>query len=124
MVQRLSYMRESPSEPLITVIDYTRNDADISVKLLKDERAEDRDSDVLWDEHISRAARSGGRMELHLLRILDGNKTRRIMFPQRSESSVLHDGLMRIFSDVSEAGDGLEKIWQLLMTSCSAVGIH
>jgi hypothetical protein len=44
----------------------------------------------------SLAPYGGGRMELHLLIVRDGNKPRRWMLPQRSDRSVVHEGLIRI----------------------------
>lgn len=87
------------------------------VKALKDVRAEDTNFDVLWDEHVARAARSGGRMELHLMVVIEGNRMRRMMFPQRSDTSAFHDELIRILNEVppdSEAQDESEigKLWE------------
>ncbi|KAJ7504795.1 hypothetical protein B0H11DRAFT_2187157 [Mycena galericulata] len=124
LTHRLSRMRERPSEPLVTVIDYTRGNAHMFVKFLADERADDKNSDILWEEHILRAAKSGGRMELHLLRVRDGDRTRRIMFPQRSDSSVLPDGLAHILSGLSEDPEGVEEIQELLAANDDLVNIH
>lgn len=124
LAHRLACKRERPSKPLITIMDYTQGDAQMRVRFLKDERAQDHDFDVQWDEHISRAARSGGCMELHLMLVRDGTKIRRIMFPQRSESSALHDGLMRIFSEVPQDYEGQEEILELLEANERLVEIH
>lgn len=52
LAYRLSYMRERPAEPLITVVDYTHGGAHMFVRLLEEERA----ADQVWDEHIARGA--------------------------------------------------------------------
>jgi aromatic ring-opening dioxygenase catalytic subunit (LigB family) len=116
LLHHLSFMRTHPAEPLITIIDYTSGAAWMVVKVLKDVRAEDTTFDVLWDEHVARAAQSG-RMELHVMVVLDGNRTRRVMFPQRSDTSAFHDGLIRILNEVSpdlEAQDEskMGKLWE------------
>jgi hypothetical protein len=94
------------------------------VKLVDDERAEDKNEDVFWDERIAHAIRSGRRMELHLLIVRDGNKPRRWMFPQRSNRLVVHEGLIRIDEKVPPDSEGTMEIEELLEANESIVEIH
>ncbi|KAJ7080232.1 hypothetical protein C8R44DRAFT_992500 [Mycena epipterygia] len=121
---RLSNMRKRPSEPLITVLDYTRGGAELYVSRLAYERGQDIKGEVNWDEHIGRANRSGGRMELHLMVVLDGKIKRRRMFPQRSSSSGLTDGLIRISKEVPEGSEATREIQALLEANADIVDIH
>ncbi|KAJ7119223.1 hypothetical protein C8R43DRAFT_1035404 [Mycena crocata] len=120
---RLEFMRERPDEPLITVFDYRLGGVAMCVRFLADERAADTTGEVDWEEHISRAARSGGLMELHLMLLRDASRTRRLMMPQRSDSAVLHDGLARIFREVDPDSNGIKEIEELLEKN-DVVNIH
>jgi hypothetical protein len=51
----------------------------------------------------ARAARSGGRFELHVILVAEGRERRLHMFPLRSASGAFHDGLRRIATAVGNA---------------------
>ncbi|KAJ7722350.1 hypothetical protein B0H16DRAFT_1896199 [Mycena metata] len=109
---RLLYMRESGCDT-ICLFDFQEGPADSVFCPLADIREEDEDGDVLWDEHIARADRSGGRMDLHVMRVWDGNRARHLMFPQRSATSAVRDGLARICETItiqSEEDNALEEL--------------
>ncbi|KAJ7686287.1 hypothetical protein B0H17DRAFT_1136996 [Mycena rosella] len=91
---------ETPSTPLITVFKYKHGSAHMFVKTLEEERAHDVEGEFNWDEHIARAARSGARVELYLMVFLDGHKTQRGIFPQRSSSAAIHDRLAKLALEV------------------------
>ncbi|KAJ6524160.1 hypothetical protein B0H19DRAFT_598169 [Mycena capillaripes] len=120
----IAYLQQYPSRPRVTIMDYARGNPSLSVKLADEEREEDQDQDVYWNEHIARAVRSGGLMELHLMVVLDGNKTRRWMFPGRSNSPAVHDGLIRIAKEIPPDSEATEKICALLEANPSVITIH
>ncbi|KAJ7131991.1 hypothetical protein C8R46DRAFT_1362601 [Mycena filopes] len=92
----LSRMQENPGELLVTVFDYSRGGVTCIVRTLGEERSDDLEADIDWEQHVDRANRSGGRMSLHIMRIPDGKRIRRWMLPLRFDSSALHDGLLGI----------------------------
>ncbi|KAJ7704176.1 hypothetical protein B0H16DRAFT_1747751 [Mycena metata] len=110
----LPLMRTEPNEPRISVIDYTNGEATPRITLLAEERAADTHRDVRWDDHLARAAASGGRMELRVMIVWDGKRKRRLMFPTRSVSSEVPDELMRISREVPEDTDALDSMKKFL----------
>ncbi|KAJ6544514.1 hypothetical protein B0H19DRAFT_1267776 [Mycena capillaripes] len=136
---RISYLRETaqtnPSNLFVTVMDYTdgysrMHPATGTPKMYIDgldgPRTEDKDGDIYWNECIPRAARSRGRMELHLMIFQDGPMQwpRRLMFPQRSERPSFHDGLAKILKEPADTFDTAEKIQRLLEANENGVKIH
>ncbi|KAJ6586213.1 hypothetical protein B0H19DRAFT_431311 [Mycena capillaripes] len=119
----LSSMRTHPGDPILQTVDYVRRYPKRYIDPLEKERARDKHGDVCWEEHVTRAARSGGRMELHLMRVWDGNRTRRWMFPRRSDCSTLHNGLIRILHDI-HSDDAREEVKKLLMENGDVVQIY
>ncbi|KAJ7167916.1 hypothetical protein C8R46DRAFT_1094505 [Mycena filopes] len=94
---RLRHMREHPHEPLLYCIDLCTGGATASVGPVDSaerRRDEKEKGDVLWDEHVARAAQSCGRMELHLLLVRDGIGIRRLMFPRRAATATVWDALV------------------------------
>ncbi|KAF7350318.1 MYND-type domain-containing protein [Mycena venus] len=123
LCSRLSSMRKYPGDPILHTVDYTHGYPKRYIGPLEKERARDKHGDVYWDEHVARAARSGGRMELHLMGVWDGNRTRRWMFPRRSHRSTLHNGLIRILNDI-HPDDACEEVEKLLEENGDVVQIH
>ncbi|KAJ7624099.1 hypothetical protein DFH06DRAFT_1230358 [Mycena polygramma] len=95
---RLDLMRCHPDEPTVSVLDYRNSSCSSYITTLALARTTDRRREICWDEHIARAARSGGRMELHVMHIFEAGRMRQFMFPKRSAGSALHDGLTRILN--------------------------
>ncbi|KAF7371451.1 MYND-type domain-containing protein [Mycena sanguinolenta] len=121
-------MRRDPSDILVTVLDYSANGYPrLHIEGLAQLRADDERGAVYWEEHIARAARSRGRMELHLMLVRDGpgsdrvhRRKRWLMFPQRSEHPSFHHALLQIFRHREET-DETETVAQLMN---SAVKLH
>ncbi|KAJ7648335.1 hypothetical protein DFH06DRAFT_1476353 [Mycena polygramma] len=107
--ERVFLMRDHPGEPIVSVLDYSDGSVRAFITTLAEERAADEHRDVCWIEHVSRAARSRGRMELHIMRAWDGTRQRRWMFPQRCNHSRLTDGLTRILKGLSSLDFGPEE---------------
>ncbi|KAJ7323327.1 hypothetical protein DFH08DRAFT_817901 [Mycena albidolilacea] len=131
---RLALMRQTvqknPSHPLVTIMDYTDGKPMMRVEDVYWQREEDELCHVHWDEHISRMAHSRhGRMELHLMIVLDGPKNwrhvRRLMFSQRSDRPSFREGLVHIFTQPElEGKNDFERIEELRVASRNAVSIH
>ncbi|KAK7039967.1 hypothetical protein R3P38DRAFT_2902679 [Favolaschia claudopus] len=97
---------ESTVNPLVTVVDYRKGHPSAYITDANSARAEDLHKQINWDDHIARAARSGGRIELHLIRAQHGysdNSERLLMMPQYSESPAVHQGLL----DILRRDDGV-----------------
>ncbi|KAJ6450973.1 hypothetical protein C8R47DRAFT_1329793 [Mycena vitilis] len=120
----LALMQDNPGKPIVTVIDYWNGKARPEFKLLEQQRAADENHDVCWDEYAARAARSGGRMELHLMLAWDGAVLRQIMFPQHLEHSMIHDGFVRISRDIAGVVEQRKEMQRLMHESRDVLCIH
>ncbi|KAK6983804.1 hypothetical protein R3P38DRAFT_3459239 [Favolaschia claudopus] len=97
---------ESAVNPLVTVVDYRKGHPSAYITDANSARAGDLHNQINWDDHIARAARSGGRIELHLIRAQHGysdGSERLLMMPQYSESPAIHQGLL----DILRRDDGI-----------------
>ncbi|KAJ7124111.1 hypothetical protein C8R43DRAFT_39037 [Mycena crocata] len=107
LIQQFNMMRRHPeSEMLVTVLQYApRGELVAAVSTVAEQRARDRRKDVKWDEYVARAAHSGGRMQLYLMVVVDGETERRRMFASRSDSSDLQDGLRGLVRELPPGVD-------------------
>ncbi|KAJ7621308.1 hypothetical protein FB45DRAFT_1092962 [Roridomyces roridus] len=107
-VQAVTCMRASrdPHAGYFVVFDYSQGGGpDIGVYSLAEPSALlDRlaGAGIQWDLTIARAARSEGRMTIHVVRAREGKFLRHWVLPLRSDSEVIHEGLVKIAC----AGDG------------------
>ncbi|KAJ7457789.1 hypothetical protein FB451DRAFT_1509087 [Mycena latifolia] len=101
--QQISFMRANPSAQFYVLFDYSEGDVAIEVKYSSDCPAY---MEGIWVDYMAREADSGGRMELHLIKV---GKRAAWVVPMRSDSSRINEGLGRIAASV-ELGeiDGLE----------------
>jgi hypothetical protein len=89
------FMKQFPSWSFFTDFDYVWGRAEINVKPVYESpvpeayRAE-------WVSFASRAKRSGGRMEFHLITLIEGSKPRYWLVPLRTNSSSVYKGLKKI----------------------------
>ncbi|KAF8160430.1 hypothetical protein K438DRAFT_2071018 [Mycena galopus ATCC 62051] len=132
--QQLSALRAlagaNELDPFVTVMDYTHGEPTMHIDGLS--RAQQRDilsHQINWGDHIARMARSGGRVELHVMVIQDGFSPgrqpishRRMMFPQRSTSPGFHTGLPRIL--LENGKDVKEEVERFFAANQSMVRIH
>ncbi|KAJ7508190.1 hypothetical protein B0H11DRAFT_2308406 [Mycena galericulata] len=51
-----------------------------------------------WVDMVARAARSNGRLDLHVIKVLQGQTKRHWVVPLRTTSSNIHDGLWRLLT--------------------------
>ncbi|KAJ6461325.1 hypothetical protein C8R45DRAFT_1220744 [Mycena sanguinolenta] len=98
-VQQILFMYEHPGEQFWTMFTYTSGN-EVLVDIKPRGKLEGRDwaSKVL--SQFPRVARSGGRMDLHLMFVFDGRVIRVLMFPMRSATTRLHDGLVRVAQQI------------------------
>ncbi|KAJ7633551.1 hypothetical protein DFH06DRAFT_1337035 [Mycena polygramma] len=116
LCSRLEMMRDYPGDPIVSILDYRDGVLSVETSTLGSERETCDQWEVCWDEHAARMARSGGRMELHLMRIWDGSRPRQLMFPQRLDRPVLHDGLVRILNKLPPDADPQKEVEELVAT--------
>jgi hypothetical protein len=120
-------MRDHLSESIVTIVDYATGVVHISVELMNPASSlMPNYLGVNCLEHVPRALRSAGRMQLHLVALPDGSgvMSKFRTFPLRSTNSLLYDGVCSlatkklISSDISvelrklieSARDGLVEI--------------
>ncbi|KAJ7906127.1 hypothetical protein B0H13DRAFT_2021555 [Mycena leptocephala] len=92
--------RESHTMPLV-MFDYTVPFLPVQVALGQPDGG-----DTAWADCSARAARSRGRMQMHLVKVKDGSSTRHLVFPLRSTTGEVVAALRRLAADPE--GDGGE----------------
>ncbi|KAJ7649424.1 hypothetical protein DFH06DRAFT_1208212 [Mycena polygramma] len=101
-LDHLLLMKEHPGAALYTLFDYTDGSC-------KSETGLHNDLDAEWDTDVVRVADSGGRMQVHLLRVLDDATCRTLSFPLRSASAGIVQGLMAIADTLPPDSDPEDK---------------
>ncbi|KAJ7633278.1 hypothetical protein FB45DRAFT_1148955 [Roridomyces roridus] len=88
-----------PNAAYFVMFDYSRGDLIVDVHSLA-LKSEDlsclTETQGEWDETVARAARSGGRMTIHAMRVLEGNLERLWVVPLRSSTGMVHDELINL----------------------------
>ncbi|KAJ7467497.1 hypothetical protein FB451DRAFT_1560696 [Mycena latifolia] len=99
--EQVRHMHKYPDEALLTVFSYGTGSVEIGVK-----PASEVSDQCHWAPkfagEVMRAARSGGRMDVHLMFIYEGHHTRTLFFPLRTSTSTLRDGLVRAVQLIPE----------------------
>ncbi|KAJ7181448.1 hypothetical protein C8R43DRAFT_1229332 [Mycena crocata] len=94
-VPEIEFMHAHPDTEYFTLFDFTAHRVDISVH-----PAADADALSLlgphWPAEVARAARSGGRIRLHVMYVAEGDVYRHWFVPLRSDTPRVHDGLRAI----------------------------
>ncbi|KAJ7621298.1 hypothetical protein FB45DRAFT_1092934 [Roridomyces roridus] len=88
-----------PHAGYFVLFDYSQGGPDIGVySLAEPSDALDRlaGAGIQWDLTVARAARSGGRMTIHAVRAREGKSLRHWVVPLRSDSGVIHEGLVKM----------------------------
>ncbi|KAJ7633579.1 hypothetical protein DFH06DRAFT_1222302 [Mycena polygramma] len=116
LCSRIELIRAYSEDTIVSILDYRNGVLSVDVKTIGSERGTCDQWEVYWDEHAARMARSGGRMELHVMRIWDGSRPRQFMFPQRLDRPVLHDGLVRILNKLPRCADPKKEVEKLVAT--------
>jgi hypothetical protein len=98
LYEKIAFIDKHPHTQFATVFDYTGPRPTIKVVDVR-ELSDPGYAAPYHGEHVARAARSGGRMELHVAGMWDGKEVRPRLFPMRSNLPRLHDTLVRLSKD-------------------------
>ncbi|KAJ7247072.1 hypothetical protein C8J57DRAFT_1241222 [Mycena rebaudengoi] len=92
------FMANHPADRFFTFFDYTDHPVQISVQSVMNSHTSDDLKNVgsEWAEILSRAGRSVGRVQLHVIRVPEGSDTRLLVIPLRTNSSQVHDALRQL----------------------------
>ncbi|KAJ7497716.1 hypothetical protein FB451DRAFT_241751 [Mycena latifolia] len=125
-VRQIMFMKLFPGDAFLTVFNYTSGRPVISVDSVVDSdvgRELQRYGGAEWQSAVERAARSGGRIELHVMVVADGPGTRirHWLLPMRSANTAVHDALRRLEGELPPL-DRMEQaqIVQVLMEKVGA----
>ncbi|KAF7364270.1 MYND-type domain-containing protein [Mycena sanguinolenta] len=96
--QQLELMAADPDALLFTLFDYTYTPVQISVHPITNSPITDALSRMgtEWTDLVSRAKRSRGRMQLHVIQVSEGIDTRLWVTPLRTSSSVVRDAVREL----------------------------
>ncbi|KAJ7655827.1 hypothetical protein DFH06DRAFT_1473988 [Mycena polygramma] len=128
---RFPYLRELVHNPsnttIVTVLDYRYGRPKSWVEFAKHESESDPMYKHVHRDILVRAARSRGRMELHLVMLNSlpwaPLERRGFMFPQRSDRPAFNEGYLRILKD-DGIDDAQEEVERLLAATEDVVKIH
>ncbi|KAJ7438674.1 hypothetical protein B0H11DRAFT_2358234 [Mycena galericulata] len=101
LLRHAEYMHEHPGEPFFTAFIYS-GPSGVAIDCRLGSKVADRDWAAQLPHEFARVARSGGRMEMHVMFIYEGEAIRRVFFPMRAPTSRLHDGVLRALELVPE----------------------
>ncbi|KAJ7487934.1 hypothetical protein FB451DRAFT_1167403 [Mycena latifolia] len=103
----VKFMKTYPNLPFFVLFDYYEGHVKVDVKPIGGAEASmGRELYAQWLDDAARAARSGGRMQVHLMRVLEGDHSRFCLVPLRTVCSTLRDGLAWIAADLRVPVDG------------------
>ncbi|KAJ7904007.1 hypothetical protein B0H13DRAFT_2334936 [Mycena leptocephala] len=107
IVAQVMYMYEHPGEMFMTVFDYSKGRVGIDVRPVADYPAVQLMGVAgrEWSEELSRAARSNGKTEIHVMIVVSSGKLRWFVVPLRTNSSEMHDALKRLAEDIPAGAD-------------------
>jgi hypothetical protein len=108
--QQLEFIREHPDKPIVTIMHH----ASSGVRLIIDVLKPDIHTDVECPEHFSRAADSGGRMDVHIFSYRQGLSRIYKTFPLRCNSAVFTNGVRRLAAEIPESMDPTESLQMLI----------
>ncbi|KAJ6496199.1 hypothetical protein C8R45DRAFT_1132081 [Mycena sanguinolenta] len=96
--QQLELMAADPDALVLTLFDYTYTTVQISVHSIADSPVTDtlNRMGTEWTDLVSRAKRSRGRMQLHVIKVSEGIDTRLWVTPLRTSSSQVYDAVREV----------------------------
>ncbi|KAJ7883075.1 hypothetical protein B0H13DRAFT_2344347 [Mycena leptocephala] len=104
-----------PSQAFFTIFDYTRGRAKIDVVNAAQAVQFQNLLGPEWTTALSRASRSEGRMELHIVHLIEGVQSRYWLVPLRINTSSLYAGIKRISNTLPPGVD--EARWRQIYMS-------
>ncbi|KAJ7717990.1 hypothetical protein B0H16DRAFT_1475820 [Mycena metata] len=117
-----THMHQNPGRPFFTLFFYPNSTGvQIGCKSSGDLEASGYTSGLVsrLPAAFERMERSGGRMELHIMCIYEGEAVRHLIFPMRISTSQLHDGQMRALELVPE-GKGEKEASRIIEESLTS----
>ncbi|KAJ7479497.1 hypothetical protein FB451DRAFT_1239105 [Mycena latifolia] len=96
-------MHKHPNETFLTIFDYSQGPLKILVESIHSHGGIEITAPFAgraWTEVLSRAARSHGKMEIHLLFVSSGGMARFFLVPLRTNSSAMHEALKKLAKDI------------------------
>ncbi|KAJ6565504.1 hypothetical protein DFH09DRAFT_1157525 [Mycena vulgaris] len=122
------FMAKHPADRFFTFFDYTDNLVQISVQSVVNSHTSDDLKKVgsEWAEILSRAGRSVGRIQLHVIRVPEGSDTRLLVIPLRTNSSQVHDALRQLARSIPTGSkeDISGEVERILEHAVDLVEIH
>ncbi|KAJ6601545.1 hypothetical protein B0H10DRAFT_2230575 [Mycena sp. CBHHK59/15] len=104
-IRQVRFMLQYPSRDFVTIFDFGTGYLDIRIQPMGPENYGDLAFlGIPCEEHVARATRSGGQMELHLMPMMDGARTS----PFRTNNHSLRDGLRRIAREIPRSSNNSE----------------
>jgi hypothetical protein len=116
----VSILRDNPDCPAWTMFDYRHGRVEIGTHLtdLEGKNAPE------WLDRVARTVESGGRMQLHVILLRDGELTNFWIMLLRSNSSFVRDSVVRLGASVADGADGLVQAFERLEIPKDVVEIH
>ncbi|KAJ7495385.1 hypothetical protein FB451DRAFT_1164122 [Mycena latifolia] len=90
-----------PPQHLRTIFDFSKDVASVSFSPIEDSDGPLEGSAAVLRDYVSRAVKSEGLMDMHMVVLRDGGYRIEQIIPLRSSSSRIRDGLTQIMSEVS-----------------------
>ncbi|KAJ7302906.1 hypothetical protein DFH08DRAFT_945482 [Mycena albidolilacea] len=120
LFDQVPILRDNPDCPAWTMFDYRHGGVEIGTHLidLEGENAPE------WLDRVARTVESGGRMQLHVMLLRDGELTKFWVMPLRSNSSFVRDSVVRLGASVVDGTDGLVGAFESLEIPEDVVEIH
>ncbi|KAJ7213069.1 hypothetical protein GGX14DRAFT_696952 [Mycena pura] len=123
------FMANHPADRFFTLFDYTHNLLRISVgsavnSLISDDLKK---AGSEWTDILSRASRSAGRVQLHVIRVSEGSDTRLWVIPLRTNSPQVHNALRQLARSIpagSKHEDISHEVERILEDVVDLVEIH
>ncbi|KAF7342252.1 MYND-type domain-containing protein [Mycena venus] len=106
-MHKIAFMYQNPGEQFYLLFDYTQGFDGPQVLPIGSppDPNPSEASAAQWADQVARAARSGGRLDLVVVLVADGERVSRRMVPVRSPTSALHDGLSQIAARIPPGAD-------------------
>ncbi|KAJ7513053.1 hypothetical protein B0H11DRAFT_2268030 [Mycena galericulata] len=101
--KQVEFMAARPDSPFFTSFDYIAGTVNIGVESAVDESVVMNmlvSSGAEWSDTLRRAVESNGRIQLHIMQIVEGDTTRFWVVPLRTSSSSIHCALRELASRV------------------------
>ncbi|KAJ7198424.1 hypothetical protein B0H12DRAFT_1226215 [Mycena haematopus] len=127
------FMANHPADKFYTFFDYTHGVAQISVHSAANPLSSNLTSSDLkqagseWAEILSRASRSGVRLQLHVIRVPEGRDKRIFVIPLRTNSPQVYDALRQLARSIPTGfneEDVSGEIGRILEQAADLVEIH